>query len=138
MSHNNPWSGISMGLGIFEIWSKLSNCGLSPPCIHIILSSISADTGIVLNTSENSFHSFRLYLLLPKLIQISYIHHRIHTVCWYWSIRGCLSEGKSSQETWSCRPIVKWYIRLIVFLDQHSRRWKGNFVIREFRSVQIF
>ena len=28
---------------------------------------MSAHTGIVLNTSEKSFHSFRLYFLLPKL-----------------------------------------------------------------------
>jgi len=35
-----------------------------------ILSSIIAHTGIVLKTSENSFQSLRLYLLLPALIDI--------------------------------------------------------------------
>lgn len=66
-SQSSPWSGTSTGLTILRICSRFSSWGLSPPCIHMIFSSTSAQTGMTLNTSENSFHSLRLYFLLPNI-----------------------------------------------------------------------
>ena len=57
-------SGISVGLTIFLSWSRDVRSGLSPPCIHIILSLTKAAIGRLLKQSLNNFHSFTLYLLL--------------------------------------------------------------------------
>ena len=65
------------GLTIFKICSKFYNCGLSPPCMQNIFSSIRAQTGMTLKTSENIFHSFKLYFLLPNLAD-GYIRRRTH------------------------------------------------------------
>jgi hypothetical protein len=59
-----PCSGISVGLTIFLSWSKELKSGLSPPCIHRILSSTDAIIGKQLKQSVNIFHSLTEYLRL--------------------------------------------------------------------------
>lgn len=64
---NIPESGTSVGFSIFLICSMDWRSGESPPCMHRILSSISAATGRQLKQSMNVFQSLILYRLLPKL-----------------------------------------------------------------------
>ncbi len=56
ISHNNPVSGTSQGLVILLIWSNLLKWGLNPPCMQIILSSITAVHGKQLKVLQNCFH----------------------------------------------------------------------------------
>lgn len=59
-SQSRPESGTSVGRGRFLIWSKSVRSGDKPPCMHRILSSISAATGKQLKQSVNVFHSLTL------------------------------------------------------------------------------
>lgn len=54
------------------------------------------------------------------------------------NIRGFLLTGRNFQGTWFYMLTGEWYIRSIVFHDQHNRLWKGNFVILEIRSIRRF
>jgi len=63
-SHSKPSSGIYVGLEILLISYKSLSTGDIPPCMHNILSSITAATGNSLNKLQNSFHSLTEYLLL--------------------------------------------------------------------------
>ncbi len=120
-SQSSPWSGISTGLTILSICYKFYSWGLSPPCIHMIFSSTNAQTGITLKTSENNFHSFKLYFLLPSINFIFYIHHKTHKFYWYLSINDYPVTRKSFMDVLSCKLTIVKYIRLIVFLYQYSR-----------------
>ena len=58
ISHNNPVSGTSQGRAMLAICSMLDSSGLSPPCMHIILSSMTAVHGKQLKVLQNCFHIF--------------------------------------------------------------------------------
>ena len=62
-----PESGTSVGFYIFFICSMDCKSGDKPPCMHRILSSISAATGKQLKQSIKVFQSLILYRLLPIL-----------------------------------------------------------------------
>ena len=56
-SQSRPWSGTSVGRMIREIWSSRCRSGERPPCMQMIFSSTTADTGRQLKQSVNVFHS---------------------------------------------------------------------------------
>lgn len=134
-SQSNPWSGTSSGLTNLRICSKLSSWGLKPPCIHSIFSSISAQTGMTLNTSEKVFHSLILYFLLPWLI-CKYISRKSRISCWCWSIRGCLWAWRSSQGSWSCKQAWGRWSRLTVFLGQHNLPKTNSWSLQEIQRIR--
>ena len=162
-SYSIPSSGTSVGLMILEICWGFANSGLRPPCMQKILSSIIAETGRQLKTSENTFQSLILYLLLPlanslgvvragfdglcshkfklnsksslsfffilppgDLKKIAYIHHRIHRVCWWMSIRGFLWGGRSFLGTWPCKQRGGRWSPSFIFLCQHNLQGRDN------------
>ena len=114
----SPVSGTSVGLMILLICSMLCRSGLSPPWQQKIFSSTIAAMGRQLKQSVNVFHSLILYLLLPEYHWLirdqwyscwSYIHHKIRRFCWWKHTRGFLATGRSSQDTWSCKPAAdRW------------------------------
>ena len=65
MSHIRPSSPISSGLFTLFTCSREVRSGEIPPCMQMILSSISPTHGSYQNTSQNVLHTFTLYLLLP-------------------------------------------------------------------------
>lgn len=135
-SQRRPWSGTSTGLTILRIWSKFSNWGLIPPCMQRIFSSMRAHTGITLKTSEKTFHSFRLYFLLP-LLDMKYIHHRNHKYDWYWSIHDFLWVRKSFQGILFCTPTIKRCTLSIVFLCRCNHPRTGSLCLRGNLHTQI-
>ena len=60
-----PVSGTSVGRITLRICSIFCKSGESPPCIHIIFSSITAAIGKQLKQSVKIFQSFILYRRLP-------------------------------------------------------------------------
>ena len=60
ISQRSPVSGTSQGLAMFAICSIWLSSGLNPPCIQIILSSITAVHGRQLKVLQNAFHSLTL------------------------------------------------------------------------------
>lgn len=134
-SQSRPWSGISTGLTIFKICSKFYNCGLSPPCMQNIFSSIRAQTGMTLKTSEKIFHSFKLYFLLPNLAD-GYIRRRTHKFYWCSNTHGFPGAGKSSLGAWFYKPWASKCIRWTAFPDRRNPLRKGNWYRREIRHTR--
>ena len=58
MSHSKPVSGTSQGRARFAICSICDSSGDRPPCIQMILSSMTAQHGRQLNVLQNCFHIF--------------------------------------------------------------------------------
>ena len=80
-SYSIPSSGTSVGLMILEICWGFANSGLRPPCMQKILSSIIAETGRQLKTSENTFQSLILYLLLPLANSLGVVRAGFDGLC---------------------------------------------------------
>lgn len=95
-----------------------------------------AQTGMTLNTSEKTFHNFKLYFLLPELTH-NYIHRRNHRSCWYWSTRDCHAAGRSFRGIWFCRQAASKYTRLIVFPGQCSRPGTGSWCLQGTLRIRI-
>jgi hypothetical protein len=125
-SQRSPWSGISTGLTILRICSKFYNCGLNPPCMHMIFSSMRAHTGMTLKTSEKSFQSFKLYFLLPWIKYESYISHKNHRFYLYLNTHDFLLKGRNFQDIWFCMITRGKCTRWIVFLCQYSHLRRGS------------
>lgn len=69
-----------MGLLMASISESELRSGLSPPCMQMILSSMTAHTGIALKTSRKYFQILRLYLRLPELGGLTLIVEAVYAV----------------------------------------------------------
>lgn len=104
---------------ILLICVKDVRSGESPPCMHKILSSMIAATGIQLKQSTNDFHSLVEYLFLPTSYY-EYILQRIHRCAWLKQTNDCLSKWRHCQGTWFCMRTGDILIRYLVDHDPHS------------------
>lgn len=135
-SQRRPVSGISVGRTMELIWSTESRSGERPPCIHSILSSMRAATGMQLKQSTKDFHNFTLNLLLPEL-QNFYIIRRNHRYGWLMLINDYLLRCWSFLDTLSWMQIVSKLFKFPVFLYQHSLQGTSNWIMGENHRTKI-
>jgi hypothetical protein len=79
-SQSRPSLGMSVGLLIELIRLNSLRCGLIPPCMQSMLSSMTAAIGSELKQSTKYFHVLIEYFLLPDLFY-EYTISKTHTVC---------------------------------------------------------
>ena len=120
-----PWLGISVGLLSESIFLTLLSSGLIPPCMHNIFYSMTAAMGMVLKQSMKVFQSLRLNFRLPKYLGL-YTNHKIHRVCWFMRINGCLLIKRSFKGISAYNRREALLSRLTVCRDQRSLPGKGN------------